>query len=248
MRQMPDHAPGHAALAQVVGRCQRVAGAVLDDDPRRLRASLRQLTFGATPHLSAIERVLVRHVVGQTLARAAARAGIDHRPDVIDAFLTWQRADASSGALFDEVNQLAETCAAALDAVIAERDRDRLTEPRVCYVLDVLAKHFRDPRLSLKKAAAGTGLSVWHATRLVKKYTGVSFTQHLHRVRIRAARDLLQTSRLTVKEIAYSVGYSSSTQFGRHFKQIAGTNPMTFRRRIGSEPTPRQESPTNSKD
>lgn len=190
---------------------------------------------------------MVRQLTGQTLARAVTFAGVGRRADVMAAFLEWERCDVASDPFFDDVSRLAAACAAALETARADRQTPKPAEPRVSYVLDVLAKHFRDPRLSLKNIAVGTGLSVWHATRLVKRYTGVSFTQHLHRVRIRAARDLLQSSRLTVKEIAYSVGYTSSTQLGRHFKQLAGTNPMTFRRRIVNDPTPRQDPPTDSK-
>jgi transcriptional regulator GlxA family with amidase domain len=225
-----------------------VAGCVLENDPRGLAACVRRLAFTNPPSLSTIERVLVRQLAGQTLARAVTTAGVDRRAEVMAAFLEWERCDVASDAFFDDLRRLAAACAEALETARADRRAGEPDEPRVSYVLDVLAKCFRDPRLSLKKIAVGAGLSVWHATRLVKRYTGVSFTQHLHRVRIRAARDLLQSSRLTVKEIAYSVGYTSSTQLGRHFKQIAGTNPMTFRRRTGNDSLQCQESPINSKD
>ena len=49
-------------------------------------------------------------------------------------------------------------------------------------------------------------------------------------VRIKAAINLLQTTRLPVSDIDSRVGYQSLSSFNRHFLRIAGTSPLNYRR------------------
>src|SRR5215471_11395479 len=127
MVRLPQLADRHPALDDFVARCQSVAGCVLDGDPRRLTTCVRRLSFTDRPPLSTIERVVVRQLAGQTLARAVTMAGVDRRADVMAAFLEWERCDLASGRFFDDVNRLVAACAAAVET--ARVDRQMPAEP-----------------------------------------------------------------------------------------------------------------------
>ena len=62
-----------------------------------------------------------------------------------------------------------------------------------------------------------------------KKETNQSFRNYLILLRLNAAKSLLSHSRLTVTEIAYSVGFCDSNYFSNVFKKYVGVSPRTFR-------------------
>ena len=64
--------------------------------------------------------------------------------------------------------------------------------------------------------------------------------------RIDAARELLRTSSLTMKEIAATVGFGDSSQFSRQFTRMMGVTPTHFRRAVSSI-VPPAASPRNKK-
>lgn len=68
--------------------------------------------------------------------------------------------------------------------------------------------------------------------RFFKKSTNKSFTQFLNEVRVRNASRLLVSEDLPVSEVCYAVGYKSTTNFNRQFKQITGYTPKTFNRSL----------------
>ena len=47
---------------------------------------------------------------------------------------------------------------------------------------------------------------------------------------IEESKSLLQNTALSVKEIAYELGFESATHFFRFFKRLAGTSPLSFRK------------------
>ena len=63
---------------------------------------------------------------------------------------------------------------------------------------------------------------------------GESYRHLVERVRYSAARQLLATSGLSVKEISYTLGYQNPNNFTRAFLRIAGTSPTDFRHHVGT--------------
>jgi len=109
---------------------------------------------------------------------------------------------------------------------------------RTVRTLSIIEDRYADAQLTLGMVNANSGVSLWHAARMLKHQTGLGFRAHLHRTRIAAACRLLHQSTLSVKEIAAAVGYGSSSQFGRQFRRLCGTTPRLFR----SSPSPTTET------
>lgn len=66
--------------------------------------------------------------------------------------------------------------------------------------------------------------------RLIRLYTGQTFTQILQRKRMEIAAELLIKSKLPVTEIMNAVGYENSTYFHNIFKKNYGESPAEYRK------------------
>jgi AraC family transcriptional regulator of arabinose operon len=104
-----------------------------------------------------------------------------------------------------------------------------------------------DRRLAVPELAARVNLSPSRFSHLFRSETGVSPSLYLKRVRLRAARELLETSFLSVKEVMGRVGLNDASHFVRDFKQHHGVRPGHIRRRPERlEPRAQPEPPIDS--
>jgi AraC-like DNA-binding protein len=107
----------------------------------------------------------------------------------------------------------------------------RCTDPRVNAALGEIRRCATLPEgLRVGEIARACHVSKWHLERLLKRHTGLTFKQHVRTVRMAAARHLLGSSGLTMKEIAAQTGYLYGTEFGRDFKSHFGVTPTAWRR------------------
>lgn len=81
----------------------------------------------------------------------------------------------------------------------------------------------------LKNVAEKFDMSVRTFNRRFKNATGKTPLQYLQEIRIDMAKDLLQTSNLSVSEIAYKVGYQDMGHFSSLFKKLLSTTPSDYR-------------------
>lgn len=68
--------------------------------------------------------------------------------------------------------------------------------------------------------------------RLCKKYFQHSFITLLHLKRIASAKNKLFLTNLSIKDIAYQIGYNDPLYFSRVFKKYSGISPKEFRRQL----------------
>ncbi len=62
-----------------------------------------------------------------------------------------------------------------------------------------------------------------------KEYTGLSPAKYFQQLKLRRAQRLLSDTQLSVKEIAYSLGYKSTEHFFAIFKKSTGRTPLSYR-------------------
>ena len=65
-----------------------------------------------------------------------------------------------------------------------------------------------------------------------KEETGENFIEYLTEIRLRSARELLQNSQYSIKEICAQSGYSDPNYFSRIFKKYEGVTPSEFREHL----------------
>src|ERR687894_3005503 len=81
--------------------------------------------------------------------------------------------------------------------------------------LDDIARRVASSRRQLQRAYAEIG--------------DTTFRDHLTRVRMQRAAELLGARGLTVREVAYRVGYRQPAQFAKAFRRQHGASPSDFR-------------------
>ncbi|GGD80822.1 helix-turn-helix domain-containing protein [Paenibacillus nasutitermitis] len=95
-------------------------------------------------------------------------------------------------------------------------------------------EHYTDPQMSLTYLAERFNVTETYMSRRFKEYAGINFFEYLERKRIKGSKLLLTEKKLTVGEIAVSVGYHSANTFGRAFKRVTGLTPNAYREQNGA--------------
>ena len=83
--------------------------------------------------------------------------------------------------------------------------------------------------LSLSEFAQSVNLSVWRLCHIFKSDVGMPPMRFLRLLRMERAKGLLESSFLSVKEIAYRVGLNDESHFVRDFKATYGSSPACYR-------------------
>ncbi len=99
-----------------------------------------------------------------------------------------------------------------------------LTNKKLSLVLDLIESDLSQD-LSLKVLAGTVGLSEYHFLRMFKQSTGYTPHQYVISQRIERAKELLKKSDMSITEIAYLLGFSSSAHFSHHFRRKTGYRP-----------------------
>jgi transcriptional regulator GlxA family with amidase domain len=86
--------------------------------------------------------------------------------------------------------------------------------------------------LLIDKLARTTRLSASRLRRVFKNETGLTPAQYLKQLRIRKAKEYLETTFLSVKEIRREIGATDESHFIRDFKKVYGVPPTRLRSRV----------------
>lgn len=144
----------------------------------------------------------------------------------------WQQPDLVIS-LIKTPQQLKEQTCNFLLAALDFRDRQVGRQSQYTEVIhkaqSYVDEHFADPELSLNQVAAYVSLSVSHFSMVFSRETGETFIEYLTRQRVNKAMELLRTTNLKAKEIAFEVGYNNSHYFYLVFKKVSGVSPTEFR-------------------
>ena len=103
---------------------------------------------------------------------------------------------------------------------------------RACRFIDA---HYSMPGFCVKDVVEALKIDRSHLYRIFKDKTGISVSDYIIRCRINKAEVMLANSDLSIKDVAYSVGFSDQMYFSRVFKRLNGRTPTAFREMIFSE-------------
>ncbi len=107
-----------------------------------------------------------------------------------------------------------------------------MTEPAVQgefgRVLEYIGDHYAD-RITAQSLAQMCYYTPSYFSRVFKRYTGVTFSRYLQRVRVLNACRLMDNG-CRVSDVYTRVGYSDKTGFYKHFRQIMGMSPLAYKK------------------
>lgn len=86
-----------------------------------------------------------------------------------------------------------------------------------------------ESKASVQEIAARIGMGYSLFRKQFKEYTGLSPAQYFQEIKLQRAKELLHTSPLSVKEIAYLLNFESPDYFSAQFKKKTGRKPTEFR-------------------
>jgi AraC-like DNA-binding protein len=116
------------------------------------------------------------------------------------------------------------------------REREKAT------ILKLLATRYADPELDLETVVSETGVNRNKVNDILKAEMGYTFIGYLNKLRLtEASRLLVENTSASIAEIAYTVGYKSSSYFNKLFKEEYQCTPKAFRdvcKKQAREPAP----------
>lgn len=95
-------------------------------------------------------------------------------------------------------------------------------------IIDYINSHYAED-IDNHFLAATFGYHPKYISQLITQHTGIPLHQYLLKVRIRNAIYLLQTSPLSISEIARRVGFKNASYFSEYFRRCTGYSPRAFR-------------------
>lgn len=103
-----------------------------------------------------------------------------------------------------------------------------LTTPQLRRILAVVADRLSED-IDLASLADAAGISRFHFLRCFRATMGKSPHQWVTHLRVERAKTLLMQKRLSILEIAASVGFQSQSHFGQVFRRETGLPPKEWR-------------------
>jgi AraC family transcriptional activator of pobA len=110
---------------------------------------------------------------------------------------------------------------------------EEVSSPRIKLVNKFYAK--LDDQFRIKKQVSDYAnelfVSPSYLTDVVKKVTGHSASYHIQQRTVQEAKRLIMYNDVTLKMVAYSLGFEDISHFSKYFKKAAGMNFTDFRKR-----------------
>lgn len=97
------------------------------------------------------------------------------------------------------------------------------------HIMDWVERHYSE-RLSLELLSAELGFSPGYISKIFREQTGGTLQEYILCRRIKEGCDLLQTTHLSVSDIAKSVGFNDVTYFITRFKKLMKYTPLQYKK------------------
>lgn len=122
---------------------------------------------------------------------------------------------------------------AALKDYLSRTARDLLSGPtedsKVQSIIRFIQEHYRE-NISAAELSERFGLSANYISNLLKASLGIRYNDYVTQLRLNHAKELLLSTRLSVKEITTACGYYSQSHFTKLFLEHMGCTPAEYRK------------------
>ncbi len=131
------------------------------------------------------------------------------------------------GSLDEARGRFTELCLSARETIASQRKKsgDTLCDK----AMQMIEKEYGDPGMSLNYVSGRINVSPNYLSAVLKKNKGKSFVELLTARRMEAAKDMLLSSSMKIREISEKCGYSDQHYFSYCFKKYTGLSPGAMR-------------------
>lgn len=112
------------------------------------------------------------------------------------------------------------------------QDREFLQTRDISGILGFIKNNYTTATLA--SVAESFGYSTSYLSKLIKKHTGLNFTDILHDLKLQSACNYLIHSDLTVEKINEIIGYNDTSYFSKVFRKKYGLSPSSYRQKYAS--------------
>ena len=158
------------------------------------------------------------------LSRAAINRGTDANM-VLNLNQRLITAIAGAGNVYDICYTLQDNIEIFTDNLFLNTDKNnRIVKSAAEYI----AHHFSED-ITLASVAEELHINASYLSMLFRQVTGVTFKEHLNRIRVEEAERLLSNTDYAIIEIAIACGYRDQSYFTKVFKKYTGLTPRQYR-------------------
>ena len=90
-------------------------------------------------------------------------------------------------------------------------------------------KNHYNKDISLDDVSREVNISPYYFSKLFKDETGENFIEYVTSIRMERAKELLENSGMSMKEICVEIGYADANYFSRTFKKNVGVTPTEYK-------------------
>lgn len=113
--------------------------------------------------------------------------------------------------------------------VVAVDEPPAVIDPFLLKARQLVLDQMANEGFNVESLAKALNFSRPHLHRKIKALTGMSTTQFINGIRLQKAKVLIATTKLTISEIAYTVGFNDPAYFTRLFTDYYGKAPVKLR-------------------
>ncbi|WP_409342627.1 AraC family transcriptional regulator [Paenibacillus sp. MBLB4367] len=99
---------------------------------------------------------------------------------------------------------------------------------KISQVLQYINSHYLED-MSLGSLSQKFAVTTPYLSKMIKKITGMNYTEYVHELRIEMACSLLVSTRMSVLDVSGESGYGSFKTFSRVFLKKKGMTPLKYR-------------------
>ena len=152
--------------------------------------------------------------------------------EILERLLSYEgkatpEADAMRRLLICELLLFLQECLA--NQALRKTESHRISNTTIDAVTGYIAANYRED-LTLSGIAAQFYLNPYYLSRLFKRITNMNLVEYINSVRLRAAKDMLETTPMKIAEVAEASGFSTTAHFTRMFKAATGLPPQQYRK------------------
>ena len=117
------------------------------------------------------------------------------------------------------------------DSLRREVRTGEIRDSRIRRTVEYLEQNF-SRRIRVKDLAAAFSLSESRFLHLFRQEAGCPVVAFLTKVRLNAARELLELSGSTISDVMEHCGFRDQSRFGRLFREFTGFTPLVYHRKF----------------